>query len=51
MPKHGFYYYDNLRLLFNYSHVVIFGLHALKVKCQFTTLICNYKIIVTNIYN
>jgi hypothetical protein len=51
MPKHGFYDYDNLRLLFNYSHVVIFGLHALKEKYQFTTSICNYKIIVTNISN
>jgi len=36
---------------FDYSHVIIFGLHALKEKCQFTTSICNYKIIVTNIYN
>ncbi len=51
MPKHGFYGYDNLRLLFNYSHVVIFGLHAFKEKCQVTTLIYNYKMIVTNIYN
>jgi hypothetical protein len=28
-PKHGFHDYDNLQLLFNYSHVVIFELWLL----------------------
>jgi hypothetical protein len=51
MPKHGFYDDDNLQLLFNYSHVVIFELHAIKEKYQFTTSICEYKIIITNISN